>query len=67
MRTGSSPAHSATLTLDNIEEMPAPAQLVVTRITAQELALKLRSGQLGPLKPCCYSPSSHTIKVLSMV
>lgn len=66
MRTGS-PAHSATLSIDNIESVPAPSQLVVTRVTAHELALKFRAGQLGHLKPCCYSPASHTIKLLSMV
>lgn len=59
-------AAGSSLSLEGLETLPAPSQLVLTRITAQELALKLKSGQCGPLKPCCYSPASHTIKILTV-
>lgn len=66
MRTGVSPSSLSSSSNDSLEERPAPTHLVLARITATELALKLRSGQLGPLTPCRYSPARHTIKVLSM-
>lgn len=47
-------AAGSSLSLGGLETLPAPSQLVLTRVTAQELALKLKSGQCGPLKPCCY-------------
>jgi hypothetical protein len=50
----------------NSTEQPAPQQFVLQRVTLAELALKVKQGQLGSLKPCSYSPSSHTLKLLHL-
>lgn len=67
MRSGATSVISSSISLAEIEDLPAPTPLILTRVTAQELALKIKTGQCGPLKPCCYSPASNTLKVLSVV
>lgn len=66
MRSGVSAVALSSISTEELEDLPAPSQIVLARVTAQELTLKLKSGQCGPLKPCCYSPASNTIKILSM-
>ena len=66
MRTPSSPEREIPLSLNAMTSRPAPNQLVLTKVSPAELALKLESGQLGPLRPCCYSPASNTLKMLSL-
>lgn len=50
---------------EQIEQPPAK-RIVLRRISAAELALKVRLGELGNLKPCCYNPSSNSLKMLPL-
>lgn len=47
-------------------EQPVPELFQVKRVTASELAMKIRLGHLGGLKPCSYNPASNVLKVLAM-
>ncbi len=46
------------------EEQPIPELFQIKKVTVEELAMKLRLGHLGGLKPCSYNPSNNVLKVL---
>lgn len=67
MPSGVIAAVPSSVRLEEQEGHPFSNPIKLIKVTPQELALKLKSGQCGPLKPCCYSPATNTIKVFSMV
>ena len=67
MRTTEFVNSTSKLSPQTISSQQTPNVVVLTKVTAQELAMKVRTGQVGPLKACSYNPASNTLKVLSSV
>jgi len=67
MRSDSSFTSNSSLSPAKPDHSIERAPLKVQRVSIQELVLKIQSGQVNHLRPCEYSPSTNSIKLLGQL